>query len=228
MATKRIRVEEREQVPVAGLAVDASGGPVIDPTANVIALTTAANRRQDDLRELMDRLNELRIKSQTEMGELRAEHFKELSAIREDHQSQLRTAESQRLDAIRQVDREDVNKTAAQVLSAVQTLASQNLTTAETLRNQVATTQQASQNIFNTTVGDLNKRISNLELSSSEGRGKQLFADPQIAEMVSKMELITQTLASGGGKSQGLKELMGYIIAFVMFALGVVALLVKT
>jgi hypothetical protein len=38
----------------AGQGVDAQGGPVVDPTANVIALNEAANRRQDDLRAALE------------------------------------------------------------------------------------------------------------------------------------------------------------------------------
>jgi len=127
------------------------------------------------------------------------------------------------LNSIRQVDREEGAKTAAQLLSAVQTLASQNQSTAETLRNQVAqtaealrnqvaTTQQASQNTFNTTVAELNKRISQLELSSSEGKGKQTLADPMMMELVSEMKATNKAMAIGGGKDQGMSQILGWIV----------------
>jgi len=34
-----------------GIGVDAEGGPVVDPTSNVLGLVSAAVQRQDDLRE---------------------------------------------------------------------------------------------------------------------------------------------------------------------------------
>jgi DNA-binding helix-hairpin-helix protein with protein kinase domain len=39
----------------SGLGVDSSGHPVIDPTANVQALSEASNKRQDDMRDALAR-----------------------------------------------------------------------------------------------------------------------------------------------------------------------------
>lgn len=138
------------------LGVDSREGPVVDPTENVIALTKAESKRQDDLRDAAKELSDAKIAHQKEIGD-----------IRERHQEQLRKAESERLDSIRQVDREDVNKTAAQALSAIATLAAATSTTAETLRSQVATTAQAAATSLTNSMGEVNKRLSALELSSS-------------------------------------------------------------
>jgi len=61
-----------------GPGVDASGRPVVDPTANVIANLNAAVQRQDDLREMESR------------------HVRELMTTRADFIDQLRLAESGR------------------------------------------------------------------------------------------------------------------------------------
>jgi len=64
-----------------GIPVDASGGPTIDPTANVLNLVEAAIQRQDDLRNLTER------------------YAKDLSDLRERYQEKLAEAESKRVDA---------------------------------------------------------------------------------------------------------------------------------
>jgi hypothetical protein len=206
----------------SGVAVDFSGGPVVDPTANVIALNEAAQKRQDDLREKSDEINKLRIDCQKEVGDLREKHAADIRELQAKHLAELSKAEAERLNSIRQVDREEGAKTAAQILTTVTTLAAQKQTTAETLRNQVAqtaetlrnqvaTTQMASQNTFNTTTSDFNKRISQLELAGSEGKGKQGVVDPQMMELVAEMKLMSHRLATGGGKSEGIKDFIGWI-----------------
>ena len=103
----------------AGIAVDAFGGGVVDPTANVIALTEAANKRQDDLRAASDRrtddlreLNNIRLQAN-------ADHLKEMAELRANHALEMSKMESNRLDAIRQVDREEVAKTAVSANTAI-------------------------------------------------------------------------------------------------------------
>lgn len=83
----------------AGQGIDAQGGPVIDPTANVIALVEAGMKRQDDLREM------------------EARHVREVAQLRADHERELRLAEAARLDAIRRVDVE-ATATAAEAIRA--------------------------------------------------------------------------------------------------------------
>src|ERR1700685_2274338 len=77
-----------------GLGVDATGGPVVDPTANVLALVSAANQRQDGLRDMESR------------------HLREVMRIRDKHAREMREAEADRLDAIREVDAQAVQQAA--------------------------------------------------------------------------------------------------------------------
>jgi hypothetical protein len=173
----------------AGLGVDAGGGPVVDPTENVIALSEASNKRQDDLRALERELHDRDIQHTNELGALRAEHQREMGV-----------KESGRLDAIRQVDREEVLKAALSAQTAISTLAHQTTTVAETLRatqeakTLAAETRQAS---FADQIG---KRLSAVELSLSKGEGKQAVADPMMAELVAEMRTLTAQRAAEGGK----------------------------
>lgn len=186
-----------------------SGGELtIDPTENVKALTEAANTRQDDLRAAAKELSDVKIAHQEQIG-----------ALREDYQEKLRKAESERLDSIRQVDREDVNKTATQAQSAIAALAQVTTTTAETLRTQVATTAAAQATALANSMGEVNKRLSALELSSSEGRGKQAVESPQFAELISEQKRMNAIVLGNTGQSAGAKNLWAIIAGVVVLAL---------
>src|ERR1700681_4817181 len=128
----------------SGIGVDAYGNPTVDPTANVIALNEAANRRQDDLREDAIRLLDCRVDCLREVVTLRAEHAKDISTIIENHSREMRANEAQRLDSIRQVDVTAVRTEASRALEAIQTLAATSARDAETLRNLVNTTAIAT------------------------------------------------------------------------------------
>lgn len=204
---------KKERPNGIGLGVDAGGGPVVDPTANVIALSKAATERQDDLREEFIKYVEAGLQHVKEMVALRAEHAKELRTLESENSETLRRAEAARLDSIRQVDREDVNKTAAQVLNSVQTLATTTTTTAETLRNQVATTalQAATQRAQDQ--AETNKRLSAVELALSEGKGKQTVADPALVALAANVERLANAQAGGAGRGEGADRLWRYIAA---------------
>jgi len=177
----------------AGLGVDSRGGPVVDPTANVIALVEANAKAAERLREADNRYYDEVMKNLKEMTSLRAQHQRELDA-----------GESSRLDSIRKVDREDVNKTAVAAQAAITTLATTTNTMAETLRNQVATVAGVAESRQAAFAGDVNKRLSALELSSSEGKGKQTVSDPQMEKLTELVATLARNQASGTGKSEGI------------------------
>jgi len=199
------------------MGVDAQGGPVIDPTANVLDKVEDSVTRLDDLRVMSQFLADEKIKRLEseakhlwslhaadarridEQAALRATHSETIHRMERTHYESLRKAEADRLDAIRQVDREDVSKTAAQVLNSVQTLASTATATAETLRNQVATTQVQVQAQRAQDQAEMNKRVSAVELVLSEGKGRANVTDPTLERLVNNVErLINAQSASAG------------------------------
>lgn len=97
---------------VPGIGVDAQGGAVIDPTANVLALVAAESKRQDDLRHAEGR------RVDQYLG-----HVKEMVILRAEFSKEMRELEARRVDANRQVDVLAAKSEAAGVLTAVQTLA---------------------------------------------------------------------------------------------------------
>jgi hypothetical protein len=195
----------------AGLGIDAQGAPAVDPTENVIALTEAANKRQDDLRQATI---ELFTQSQR--------HSAFIAELRATHQRELNVAESRRLDAIRQVDREDVTKSASQAQAAIQTLAIETRTTAETLRNQVSTTAQVREQQLSVQMAEISKRISALELALSEGKGKSQVVEPRQDKLTDAVETLVSAQAAQSGTMEGSRNAWAILIT----GLGLIATLV--
>ncbi len=150
--------------------------------------------------------------------------------MREKYRAELRIAEAARLDSIRQVDREDVSKTQTQSQTAIATLATTQNTTAETLRTQVATTAQAQLNTTTAAFAEVNKRISALELTSSEGRGKATVESPILFEMVNELKIMRKeqsestaalavALSTASGVKQGgtsTRDVIAWVIAAIL------------
>jgi type II secretory pathway component GspD/PulD (secretin) len=167
-----------EQPP--GMGVDASGGPVIDPTRNVLDKVEDAVKRLDDLREAAERLSNVKHAHIKEVAELRAAHARELNE-----------AETKRIDAIRTVDVNAVAIAAERTAQAANVLATQVSQSAETLRALVATTAAASQQQGTATFGQLSDRITLLERTSYEGSGKSAGVGLSFAALI-------QTISSVG------------------------------
>ncbi len=138
-----------------GPSTDAQGHPVVDPTANVRELVTAAIERQDDLRELT------------------ADHLKEIVALRAGYDEKLRAAETARIDAIRAVDVGNVQRAAEVQAQQAQTLATQVATSAETLRAQVQATATAGTIALAAALEPIVKDIADLRRVQYEGVGQK-------------------------------------------------------
>lgn len=213
-----------------GVAVDAAGGAVIDPTANVTALNEASNLRQDDLRDANHALTRAQIKSLRALIKLRAEHAKEINeaesrrvdeqlALRAEYAERLEVAEAKRIDAIRAVDVNAVAVASQRASDQATVLATQVQQSAEALRALVATTAatvaQSQQQLATT----LSTRLTTLEQSQYEGKGKQAYTDPVMAELIAEMKSLRQSRSEGTGKSEGSTVAWGYIAAGFGFLL---------
>jgi len=182
--------------PPTGMGIDESGGPVIDPTANVIALTEAATLRQDDLRKAQDQLTEEKIRS-----------VKDLMALRAEHAGEMRRAEAARIDQTRQVDMLAVSTAAERSSAAVAALERVTSNNAETLRNALTTTAATlAQQLANTVTG-INDRIASLEKASYTGAGKSAVVDPAIADLAGEMRKLSQDRAANQGQGSAITEL---------------------
>lgn len=221
--------------PKSGLPIDSSGGPTVDPTANVIALSAASTVRQDDLREAQDRLVHARLAGLEQITLLRADHVKEIAAaeslrvneqlsLRAAYEERLALAEAKRIDAIRAVDVNAVSVASQRAGDQATALATQVAQSAEVLRNQVAQSAEALRALVATTAATqqqnqqtqnsaLSNRITTLEQAQSEGKGKQSYSDPAFAELLSEVKGLRQVRASNVGEGLGRTEVIGWIVA---------------
>jgi hypothetical protein len=168
-----------------GLGVDAQGGPVIDPTANVLSLVEAAVKRLDDLREAETvRHNDLRV--------MQDAHAALILRITTEFQQHLREAESKRIDAIRVVDVNAVSVATARAADQASVLAVQVQTSADALRSLVASAN-----------AEFSKRLAELERTKYEVAGRSTVTDPAMADLVSEMRKMREAGASSAGKSEG-------------------------
>lgn len=195
-----------------GLGVDSSGQPVIDPTANVISLTEAANKRQDDLRQAHQHYVESQIAHVKELGELRAAHAVEI-----------RHLETARLDSIRSVDVAGGEREAKRALDAVQALAAISATNTETLRNAVTSSATAIAKQTAETFAEVSARLAALERSSYEGKGKEAVTDPALAQLVVEVKALAQASSSGSGKSAGINAVWIILLGAVSMVSALIA-----
>lgn len=196
-----------------GMGVDSTGGPVVDPTANVLDLVQAANRRQDDLRaETTNRLN-TELACVKEISNLRASHVQEISMMRADHSEKMAMAESKRLDAVRAVDVTNVQTAATASLAAIQRLAETTATNADNIRNAMTATATAVAQQLANTVGLITERISALEKSSYEGKGKSTITDPAMEQLLLEVKRLAGVQSGSAGKTEGINAVWLILVA---------------
>ncbi|MEO8680386.1 MAG: hypothetical protein ABI665_15145 [Vicinamibacterales bacterium] len=201
---RRVRREPAGTGGSVGPATDRHNVAVVDPTKNVLDLVDSSIARIDDIGDLRMVVFTAEIRHIRETMALRAEHAKDIAA-----------AESGRLNSIRQVDREEVAKTAAAANLAVAALAKQTTDLATTLQNQVLTTANAAETRRSADMAEIGKRVSALELSSSEGKGKVSVSDPQMEKLTQLVETLARSQATGVGKTEGLSQGVGLLLGAV-------------
>ena len=183
----------------AGIGIDYAGNPVLDPTANVIALSEAATQRQDDLREL----NNVRIDSEIKRIDSEIAHVRQMQVLRADHQKEIDALESNRLNAIRQVDVLAVSTAADRAQTAINTLATATTSNAENLRNALANTASAIAAQLTATVSGITERLAALEKASYEGRGRSGMTDPMFTELIKEVKGLRESRSEGTGEKAG-------------------------
>lgn len=217
-----------------GVAVDAKGGSVIDPTENVKALSEAANKRQDDLRALSMQLLDTKLSAASEISKIRFEHAQETAAalakklndeanLRADFSEKIALAEAKRIDAIRAVDVNAVAVASQRASDQATVLATQVAQSAEALRTLVATTattvQTAQQQLANT----LSARLTTLEQAGYQQAGQQKIQDPAFVALVGKVDTLLTSRSDLAGISAGRGDVTGWLAAIVSLLLSLAA-----
>ena len=223
-----------------GQGIDRFGGPVVDPTENVKALSEAASRRQDDLRQAFEKQVELQLKSialidklRDETEQLRSVASRELrdaeikridneAKLRSEYSEKLSNAEAKRLDAIRVVDVNAVAVASQRASDQASVLATQVSQSAEALRTLVATTAAtvaaSQQQLANT----LSARITTLEQAGYQQAGSAKFQDPQLASLVAEVKALSARQADVAGVGQGRGDVIGWIVAGILLLIAIV------
>jgi len=139
--------------PAPGIGVDAGGGPVIDPTQNVLDLVDAAIARQDDLRAMESR------------------HLREVMDMRAKYDEMLREAETARINAIRAVDVGAVNRAAEVAAAAASALAAQVTASADAMRNTVLAAATSARAELAAAIEPIRKDIDDLRKTQWAAQG---------------------------------------------------------
>ena len=134
--------------------------PLIDPTANVLSLVSAAMERQDDLREndnkWSDKIRIVEESNKREVGNLRMK---------------LAEAESKRLDSSNLAESRRLDAVLAEQKSAVALASEKTAAQAATLAAQLTATATTTATLITTLGESLGKRISVLEQNQYQGVG---------------------------------------------------------
>lgn len=176
-----------------GIGVDAGGGPVIDPTANVIALVEANKLSADTLREMHNRYLEARLGTVSET----VKWLEKLSDVHQRHDREIHTMEQAKLAAFRQSDEAARITEAERTLAAVQLVARAAETTANDIRAVLNTTAQTLASANAARDLEFNNRISALEKSSYEGAGKGTGAKSTVTYVVIAVGLLVSLITIG-------------------------------
>jgi hypothetical protein len=135
-----------------GMAVDPSGGPVIDPTENVKDAVNAAVRRLDDIAALDRQHRQI-------LADEQHKHIREVMDLERAHNKELRDKERDRLDAVRAVDVSAVSTAASAAENRAATLATQVQLAAEAMRASAEATRLNFTETLNSTIKPLSDAI---------------------------------------------------------------------
>ena len=233
---------DSEHARPSGIPVDASGGPTIDPTKNVLDLVHAAVKRLDDLHgnDLVwaEKLRSSETKRQDQHIEWLRESAMQLRAaeshrmdevlkLHAEFNAKLSDAERDRINAIRAVDVGAVAVAAERSSDQANVLANQVAASAETLRSLVATTATTAANTAAQIAAQFTDRIGALEKAQYENKGKSGVADPQLEQVVRQVGDLATRMSLNSGKSEGIGASWGVVIAVIATVIAIGGLLTK-
>jgi len=198
-----------------GLGVDATGAPVIDPTANVIALVQANKESADALNTMRDRYVDAEIRVVRET----VKWIEKLADVHQRHDATVHQMEQDKLAAFRANDEMARLTEAARTQAAVDLVARAAETTANDIRAVLRDTASALAERDAARDRENNNRMAALEKARYEDAGKQAVADPMLIEMREDQKKLIVALTNMGGKTEGAKSLW-FIIAAVIAVLG--------
>lgn len=208
----------------------------IDPTANVLALSEASNKRQDDLREGAERLMAAQIEHIRVTERIRSDSVRDLAlaesrrvdeqmALRASYSERLELAEAKRIDAIRAVDVNAVAVASQRASDQATVLATQVAQSAEALRALVATTAATVATSLQQLSTSLSTRLTTLEQGSYQALGKSTYQDPELVKLLSEVKGLSDINRLGVGRTTGANATWGIILGAGSFITVILAVL---
>lgn len=161
-----------------------AGVPTVDPTENVKALSEAANRRQDDLRDALAALDKARIDGLESAIRTSEQHARDINALRDAHQLEIHASEQERLRTIREIDVAALNNLSHIVTGGFESLRNSLASTA--FRIEAANTERANA---------ISDRVTQLERTSYEGKGKEAVSDPLQNQLLAEVKKLSEAKA---------------------------------
>lgn len=153
------------EAPKPGMAVDASGGPVVDPTRNVLDLVRAAIERQDDLRKGEAALVQSQMSGLRDLFEAKFDgidrEFSLIESRRIEQKNDTKTAVDAALSAAERAVREQAAASEKAIIKSETSVAAQSLQQAQTFSAQLKGVE--------TTVDDTKERVGQLEVQRQGG-----------------------------------------------------------
>jgi hypothetical protein len=196
-----------------GLGVDAHGGQVIDPTANVIALVNAEKEHNDKLRTNDEKWSALLHQTEKDCDKEKAELREKLAAAESRRIDANAIAEQRRVDALLQAGANAVALASTRAELTASALAERVDTSAKTLAAQQATQNDATATTINHLRTEIGDRLKTLEEARAQIGGR----DEARAKTTDQSGLMRNFLI-GIGVSIFL-SLMGMVITIVLFLL---------
>jgi len=158
-----------------GTGVDSQGGPVIDPTKNVLDLVEAgsiAAKAQLSLNmKMTHREIKLHVQRLDDLREMQEKHFEQRLRTEAEHAKELRVAESNRLDAINAVNTTSVAEAAKVVAAGQLALAKQAQDIAEATRLATQTLATTVAEASATSIAPLSAGLQEVQRRQYEQQG---------------------------------------------------------
>jgi hypothetical protein len=220
---------ERGENSGAGAAVDAFGGPAVDPTKNVLDLVNAESKYQDAMRDAGERFTSaLRSAEDRRLEDLANAETRRVNALDEQRvRYEARIAEDLRVNVKTTSD-----QLAGQLIKETGALNNQIVTLNTSIANQMTTLTTSLTNQMNGITAAINPRLADLERFRWETGGKSAVADPALTLALSEMAKSIATLKDVTTRGAGQEEQkvttrsnLGLQIAFAVAALAGVELL---
>ena len=199
----------------AGTGVDIYGGPVVDPTKNVLGWMANESKYQDAMRDMESKLSKA-------AREAERQRIDDLAALRADYDK--RIAEDLRINVKTTSD-----QLAGQLVKETGSLSSQIGALSTSFTNQLTTLTTSFTNQLNALTSALTPRIADLERFRWEQGGKAGERDPAVAlalsdmaKAINKLQEVSQTAT---GHTKGFADVWGFIVGMGGLAVGAAAVI---